>query len=429
MLSHKSLRKIIFKGGYRMALTNEELQDIINGLSPEERKQLLSQLGRQVDIDNITNITDPVKPDEPPEPKRKTPEGKIYCCVHCGSANYKKIGFTNKGLQRYLCKDCKKSFSENHGDSLRYSHLSEHQWRIIIRGLIYDHSLPMIASDANISVSTAWTCRAKIKQAIATMYGYNDLFTGCTQADEFYCRASFKGKRDPEFFIYTLRRMPRHNRNYAEKVEYLQNAGLYSKLQAEDPAYLDYLLSEESDKRKRGISNDQICILTLVDNTGKLYLEPVSVGRLEKAMAKAKLKPKLVPDKSNVVVTDDHNAYVRAFYGTKAKHEVIPSGKHTNGKYNLAKVDSVHSQLRAYMERYKGRAFTTKYLDLNLMLFWWLFKYKEFNIDDKVDALYSIMNDQIPDIDIRERVNQVTLDELQNREITLDTKGEFPTKL
>ena len=122
-----------------MALTNEELQDIINGLSPEERKQLLSQLGRQVDIDNITNITDPVKPDEPPEPKRKTPEGKIYCCVHCGSANYKKIGFTKKGLQRYLCKDCKKSFSENHGDSLRYSHLSEHQWRIIIRGLIYDH--------------------------------------------------------------------------------------------------------------------------------------------------------------------------------------------------------------------------------------------------------------------------------------------------
>lgn len=412
-----------------MALTDEILQDIIDRLTPEERKQLLAQLGRQVDIDNITNITDPVKPDNPPVIKRKTPEGKIYCCPHCGSASYKKIGFTKKGMQRYLCKDCKKSFSENHGDSLRYSHLSEHQWRIILRGLIYDHSLPMIASDADVSPSTAWTCRTKVNQAIATMYGYNDLFKGCTQADEFYCRASFKGKRDPEFFIYTLGRMPRHNRNYAEKVEYLQNAGLYSKLQSEDPAYLDYLLSEESDKRKRGISNEQICILTLVDDTGKLYLEPVSVGRLEKAMAKSKLKPKFVPDKSNVVVTDDHNAYDRAFYGTKAKHEVVQSSKHTNGKYNLAKVNSVHSQLTAYMERYKGRAFTTKYLDLNLMLFWWLFKYKEYSVDEKVDALFSIMNDQIPDIDIRERVNQVTLDELQNREITIDTKGQFPTKL
>lgn len=40
-----------------MALTNEELQDIISNLSPEERKQLLSQLGRQVEVDNITNPT------------------------------------------------------------------------------------------------------------------------------------------------------------------------------------------------------------------------------------------------------------------------------------------------------------------------------------------------------------------------------------
>lgn len=410
-----------------MALTDSELQDIINRLTPAERKKLLKQLGIQVDIDNILDITDDNKPTD--EEKRKTPDGKIYCCPHCGSANYKKHGFTEKGMQRYFCKDCKKSFSENHGDSLRYTHLSDRQWRIIIRGLIYDHSLPMIASDAGIVQSTAWACKTKVCEAIAKMYGYSDLFKGNMQADEFYIRASFKGKRDPEFFVYTLDRLPRHHMNYAEKVEWLQKAGLYDKLQREDPAKLDYLLSEEADKRKRGISNDQICVLTLVDETGKLYLEPVSVGRLEKAMAKTKLKPRIIPDKSNVLVTDDHNAYDRVAYGTKAKHEVVPSGKHTNGKYNLAKVNSVHSQLTAFVERYKGRAFTTKYLDLNLMLFWWLFKYKDFSIDDKVEALFSIMKDQIPDIDIRERVNQVTLNELQNREITIDTKGEFPTKI
>lgn len=223
--------------------------------------------------------------------------------------------------------------------------------------------------------------------------------------------------------------MPRHHRNYYEKIEYLEQAGLYSKLQQEDPEYLAHLLSGDSEKMKRGISNEQICILTLVDSTGKLYLEPVSVGRLEKAMAKAKLKPRFIPDNSNVLVTDDHNAYNRALYGTKTRHEVVPSGKHANGKYNLAKVNSVHSQLTAYMEKYKGRSFTTKYLDLNLMLFWWLFKYREYTIDEKVQALYSIMNDEIPDIDLREKVNQVTVNELQNREITLDTKGEFPTKL
>ena len=39
------------------------------------------------------------------------------------------------------------------------------------------------------------------------------------------------------------------------------------------------------------------------------------------------------------------------------------------------------------------------------------------------------MNDQIPDIELREKVNQVTLEELQSREITIDTKGQFPTRL
>ena len=409
-----------------MALTNEELQDIISNLSPEERKQLLAQLGRQVEVDDITNPTQSTN--TKPKNKPKSADSKVYCCPICGSASYKKHGTTSSGMQRYICKDCGKTFSENYGDSLRYSHLTDNQWLIILRGLVYDHSLPMIANDANVSVSTAWACRTKVNQAIATMYGYSDLFQGSTQADEYYCRASFKGKRSPEFFIYTLRRMPRHHRNYHEKVEYLQNAGLYDKLQREEPEYLRELLEEEP-KMKRGISNEQICILTLVDNTGKLYLEPVSVGRLEKAMAKEKLKPRFIPDKSNVMVTDDHKAYNRALYGTQTRHEVVPSGKHINGKYNLAKVNSVHSQLTAYMERYKGRSFTTKYLDLNLMLFWWLFKYREYNVDEKVQALYSIMNDQIPDIELRERINQVTVEKLQNREITIDTKGEFPTKL
>lgn len=153
------------------------------------------------------------------------------------------------------------------------------------------------------------------EEAIMIMYGYSDLFQGTTQADEYYCRAAFKGKRDLEFFIYTLRRMPRHNRNYYEKVECLQQAGLYDRLKREEPEYLQQLLEEP--KMKRGISNEQICILTLVDENNKLYLEPVSVGRLEKAMAKAKLKPKFTSDEHNVFVTDDHNAYNRILYGTK----------------------------------------------------------------------------------------------------------------
>ena len=222
--------------------------------------------------------------------------------------------------------------------------------------------------------------------------------------------------------------MPRHHYTYYEKIEWLENAGLYEKLQREEPEYLAELLSDDP-KMKRGISNEQICILTLVDQNGKLYLEPVSVGRLEKAMAKAKLKPKFTPDKSNVFVTDDHNAYNRVLYGTGAKHEVVSASRHTNGKYNLATVNSVHSALSRYMDPKSGKVFNTKYLDLTLILFWWLQKNKDRTTNQKVQMLWDIMNDNISDIELREKVNQVSQSNLMHREITLDTKGQFPTKL
>lgn len=207
-----------------MALSDEELRDIIEQLSPEDRKQLLSQLGRQVEVDNITNPTNATGEKTKPKVKPKTDGSKVYCCPICGSSSYKKKGYTKQGMQRYLCKDCGKSFSENYGDSLRYSHLTQEQWMELFRGVVNNHSLTRIGNDVGISPSTAWACRAKINQAIATMYGYTDLFQGTAEADEFYCRASFKGKRDPEFFIYTLERMPRHHRNYEQKVEWLKEA-------------------------------------------------------------------------------------------------------------------------------------------------------------------------------------------------------------
>lgn len=405
-----------------MALTNEELQDILGNLTPEEQKQLYNQIGKSI---SNTEPTIPTQSNKHPVSKENS---KVYCCIKCGSANYKKNGYTSTGMQRYRCKDCNSSWSENYGDSLRYTHLSEDTWKEMLRGFVEELSISKIAKNCDLSTKTVWLAKTKVNQALMTLYGYIEMFNGQTQADEYYTRAAFKGKRDPEFFIYTLRRMPRHHYTYYEKIEWLENAGLYDKLQREEPEFLQELLSDEP-KMERGISNEQICILTLVDQNGKLYLEPVSVGRLEKAMAKAKLKPKFTPDKSNVFVTDDHNAYNRVLYGTGAKHEVVSASRHTNGKYNLATVNSVHSALSRYMDPKSGKVFNTKYLDLTLILFWWLQKNKDRTTNQKVQMLWDIMNDNISKIELREKVNQVPQNELMHREITIDTKGQFPTKL
>ena len=86
-----------------MALTDTELQDIISQLSPEERKQLLSQLGRQVEIDDIANPTNATGTKTQPKVKPKVDGSKVYCCPICGSASYKKHGTTNSGMKRYRC--------------------------------------------------------------------------------------------------------------------------------------------------------------------------------------------------------------------------------------------------------------------------------------------------------------------------------------
>lgn len=425
--------------GFTMALSNELLQEIISNLTPEERIQLQSQLDLQITQDQndiaegreplspINRPTAPTAPKAPTTPKiPKQSTNDIYCCLFCGSVRLKPHGFTSAGNQRYYCRDCKKSFTENHGSALKWTHIPDETWKTILSGLVNNHSLPVIAKDTGLVQSTIWLCKQKVCTAISQMYGYGDLFNGISEADEFYCRAAFKGKKDPEFFIYVLRRMPRHNRNRQEKIAYLQEAGLYDRLRAEEPEFLEELLEDE--KKKRGISNDQICILTLVDENGNLYLEPVSVGRLEKAMAKTKLKQKFTGT-DNVLVTDDHNAYDKALYGTGVKHEKVNSKKHKKGKYSLAKVNSVHSELAKFMSNINGKVYNTKYLDLTLTLFWWLYKHKDYNTEEKVNVLFKILKDDITDLEAKERVDLITGKELSEREITIDTKGQFPTRI
>lgn len=333
-----------------MALTNQELQDILDGLTEDEQRLLFQQLGIKYDT---------IKPrdteTEEPVGMRPKTDRKVYRCPHCGSDDITKRGFTKKGLQRYGCKDCKKFFSENHGDSTRYSHLTEDEWKALMRGMVDNLSIPKMAQNLGLSTATVWLNRMKVNKAIMEMYGYSDLFRGVTEADEYYVRACFKGKRDPGFFIYTLGRMPLTHRSLAGKIKYLEDAGFYDRLEREEPGRLEHLLHD--DCRKRGISNEQICILTLVDHTGRLYIEPVSVGRLEKNMAKLKLKPKYAADKDNVLVTDGHQAYDRALYGTGVRHVVVQADRHTNGKYSLAKVNSIHSELSRFMDATAGRVY------------------------------------------------------------------------
>ena len=122
------------------------------------------------------------------------------------------------------------------------------------------------------------------------------------------------------------------------------------------------------------------------------------------------------------MVTDSHAAYPSFAKGENIKLEQIESGKHANGAFNLGRINALHSRLSAYYPKSAERAPATKYLDLSLMLFWWLEKNGTLTSADKVDRLYELVSDTTG-------VTGTDYESITNRELTLNTKGLFPKKV
>lgn len=354
------------------------------------------------------------------------PQSIIECCLHCGSVAIKKHGTTRAGVQRYICKDCGKSFSENYGLITHYSHLSDWQWKEIIRGTVEGLSLTEIAKNIGTSVSTAWSCRLKVYQTIKNIYGYCDTFNNIVEADGKYERLSFKGCKHKEFFIDTLGRLPRHNRSKAQRIEYLDSYGKYQELFQNKPKLLKEMIYHKQKhmvgRETIDIGHQHVCILTAIDRCGSIYVEPVSAGTATAKDVYSKLTGKITSDA--VLVTDEHRSYKYYIHKEKVQHITVAGGTYVNGAFSLSRVNSLHSAIDRFLgsNEYKP---ATKYLDLYLMMFWWLQKNKDLNSRDMSQKLFSTMTGKVS-ISERAKMAKVRIKDLVSRELPIDTKGFYP---
>lgn len=299
---------------------------------------------------------------------------------------------------------------------MEHSHLTNEQWKGLISGLVNNLSLNTIATSIGANTRTVWYNKQKLCTLLKETQGAKDRFKDIAECDEYYVRTSFKGKRDPSFFIHTLDRMPRHHRSYEEKVAYLMKNGLWDELQ-HDSERLDRLLNDN--KYLRGISRDQTCILTCKDRGGSLYTEPICLGRPETADIRRGLHGAFASDA--ILVTDSHSAYPEFAYKERIQLEQIESGKHTKGAFNLARINALHSKLNRFYARELQNLPATKYLDLGIILFWWLEKNQSLSMESKIEELYRILNDH--------NAEAITYDKLKGRELSLNTKGLIPLKV
>ncbi|MCM1400373.1 MAG: hypothetical protein NC225_12960, partial [Clostridium sp.] len=341
------------------------------------------------------------------------PASPVECCLHCGSTRIKKHGKTKGGVTRYICKDCKKTFSENHGLITHYSHLDKWQWLEVIHGIVLHLSITDIAKNIGTSTSTAWSCRLKVYQSIKNIYGYSDTFNSIVEVDGKYERLSFKGCKDKNFFIDTIKRMPRHHRSRKQRMEYLDSCNKYRELFENNPSLLKEMIYH-SQKRMDGArtidkNHQHICILTAVDRNNNIYIEPVTSGTADSIDVYNRLQGKI--SKESVLVTDDHHSYKYFVRKERIEHVKITGGTYINGAYSLSRVNALHSAMDKFISKDLESKPATKYLDLYLMMFWWLQKNKDLNQTQLTDLLYQIMTGHV-DYSTRAKMEPITICDL-----------------
>ena len=382
-----------------MAVLDEMLKNL-DSLSDEELAALMSRLeveksGRQKEKGVVFDS-----------------KGRVAACPHCGSATVVKTG-PKKGKQRYKCKDCGKYFTETSNTMLHHSRLTEAQWRGLLLGMVQNISTEQIADTIGVSPKTAWYNTTKVMMLLYDIFHEQDTFIDIAECDEYFVHMSFKGKRDPRFFVYKLGRLPRHHRNYAEKVEYLKEAGLWEELQ-KNPVFLEQLLS--GDTYLEGTNRDNVCILTGKDRSGNLFAKPVCLGSMEAGHVMEHFDDRFEEDA--IMVTDSTNVYNQFAEDNNLQHEKILAEKHTKGAFSLARINALHSNLSAYWPDSKENLPATKYLDINLTFFWWLEKNKDLTPQQKVDELYAYLTGKT--------TMELSYEQVRTKHIGLDTKGLIP---
>lgn len=117
---------------------------------------------------------------------------------------------------------------------------------------------------------------------------------------------------------------------------------------------------------KRGLSREQICVMTGISDTNATFFEVSGRGVVSRKRAAEALRHRI--GAGAVVATDKATAYIDVLCDLKvASHESYDSKDRSEGTIN--RINTVHSLLDSFMARFKG--VSTKHLGAYLDWFRW----------------------------------------------------------
>jgi len=272
-------------------------------------------------------------------------ESRPVSCPQCGSVTVSRNG-KQKNRQYYLCKDCRKSFSETATSAIAHSHSSETVWKQVIRDTVDGVSIDKTAASLDLAHSTVFNMRHKVLYCVEqAVLGSNIELDGVHEADETYVLESVKGRKIPEDY----HRKPRRHGAKASKA---------------------------------GLSDEYICVCTSINGDNNCTASAVNRAAPSKAEIKQVFGDKVTSD--TVILCDGSN-----------KYDVL------DGKCTVAhsrRINKVNGFHRFIKERLLGaRNVATVYLNRYNALFSQIYG-KQDSVADKIFELMTSRNNSFSNI-------------------------------
>jgi transposase-like protein len=244
-------------------------------------------------------------------------------CDHCSSSEVIKYG-RYKGIQRYKCNCCGKTFSDFSKTILAMTHYRE-KWVDFLDCFQKGLSLRKCSELLGISVPTAFSWRHKLLGAVSGTG--NNKFSGLVEIGEIYIPENQKGNKNIE---------TRASRDHSE-----------------------YRLN-------RSIREGALPVIIAKDSYNNVISEVCDNGRLDRDIIDEKLGPLL--DSTNTICTGNFAAYSRLANKKKMKHyRSLNHAEQDNKIFNIDNVRKYIKELKMWMKRFRGVA--SKYLSLYLAWF------------------------------------------------------------
>ena len=250
-----------------------------------------------------------------------------------------KNGKDRNGKQRYICKDCGKSFfAANHSLSSN-TNQDISVWARFILGMLKHYTLSDLSEECNISRTTALHWRLRVFQALEHLLSQIKL-NGVIAADDTRVDYNLKG-RHGEGFV-----MPRNSRKRG------------------------------GDNNIQNHNKNSLCVLCAVDENGNSFSKIVGFGNPSAIRICEGFKGKIdINSNGNILVTDGAKCFKQTvetynFRDWKRKKTVFKGTKRvpdTKDSYHIQQINSYHSRLKRFLRNYNG--ISSRYLPGYLLLF------------------------------------------------------------